>query len=147
MNTDQKSREMQKTRSRTPRHRGYLSCFLSVFICVHLWPLSSSAGADDTAALARKAQDIFKTNCYRCNGQDGTVEGGLNYVLDFKTLVARKKVIPGDAGKSRLFKRLTSDDNPMPPEEEKVRPSKDDVAAIKQWIEAGAPDVQTAPRR
>ena len=39
------------------------------------------------AALAKKAHDILKANCYRCHGQDGAVEGGFNYVLDFKTLV------------------------------------------------------------
>jgi len=32
----------------------------------------------------------------------------------------------------------------MPPEEEKVRPSQDEVALLRQWIEAGAPDFQPA---
>jgi tetratricopeptide (TPR) repeat protein len=107
--------------------------------------LSAALAAEpDRAALARQAHDILKAHCYRCHGQDGAVEGGMNYVLDFKTLVARKKVIPGDAAKSKLYKRLTSDDDPMPPSEEKPRPTKDDIALIREWIDAGAPDLPAA---
>jgi tetratricopeptide (TPR) repeat protein len=101
--------------------------------------------ADNEPILAQKAHDILKANCYRCHGQDGAIEGGLNYILDFKTLVARKKVIPGDPAKSRLMKRLRSEDNPMPPAEEKVRPSKDEIATLERWIKAGAPELAAAP--
>jgi tetratricopeptide (TPR) repeat protein len=106
--------------------------------------LAVPAAEPDRADLARKAHAVFKAHCYRCHGQDGAVEGGLNYVLDFKTLRARKKVVPGSPVKSKLYRRLTSADNPMPPEEEKIRPSKDDVALVKAWIEAGAPDLPQA---
>jgi tetratricopeptide (TPR) repeat protein/mono/diheme cytochrome c family protein len=110
--------------------------------------LAAPAAEPDRAALARQAHEILKTNCYRCHGQDGAVEGGLNYVLDFKTLVARKKVVPGDAAKSKLYKRLTSDDYPMPPPDEKVRPTRDEIALIKAWIDASAPDLPAAaPKR
>ena len=62
-----------------------------------------------------RAQAILRKACHRCHGEDGSVEGGMNYVLDFKTLVVRKKIVPGDAATSKLYKRLTSADNPMPP--------------------------------
>src|SRR5579872_984207 len=78
----------------------------------------------DRQDLASKALEVLKTNCYRCHGQDGANEGGLNYILDQQKLIYRKKVIPGDPGKSRLLKRLTSEDDPMPPAGEKIRPSK-----------------------
>src|SRR5207302_396377 len=77
---------------------------------------------------------------YRCHGQNGRNEGGFNYVLDRQQLVSRKKIVPGQPAKSKLYRRLASEDNPMPPEEEKPRPSKDDIAIVKQWIEMGAPD-------
>jgi tetratricopeptide (TPR) repeat protein/mono/diheme cytochrome c family protein len=104
--------------------------------------IASAAAADepDRVALARQALDVLKANCHRCHGQDGANEGGFNYVLDAAKLVARKKVVPGDAAKSKLYRRLVSADDPMPPEDEKVRPGKDDVALIKRWIDAGAPD-------
>jgi formylglycine-generating enzyme required for sulfatase activity len=126
-----------------------ISRALIAAVCLSsLLPANRAAAQGDKAALARKAQAIFKANCYKCHGQDGTVEGGLNYMLDLKALVSRKKVIPGEAAKSKLYKRITSDDNPMPPDDEKVRPSKEDIAVLKQWIEAGAPDAETAaPQR
>jgi tetratricopeptide (TPR) repeat protein len=106
-----------------------------------LLPLVATAEPDPTA-LAAKAQDLLKTHCYRCHGQDGANEGGFNYILDLAKLKARKKVVPGEPDKSKLYRRLTSGSDPMPPEEEKVRPSKDDIALLKRWIEAGASEVQ-----
>jgi len=96
---------------------------------------SRLTAADDD--LARKARRVLEANCHRCHGQNGAVEGGLNYVTDLGKLVARKKVVPGDPDGSRLFRRL--DDDSMPPEGESPRPSADDVAILKKWIAAGAP--------
>jgi tetratricopeptide (TPR) repeat protein len=110
--------------------------------------LAAPAAEPDGAALARKAHDVFRTYCHRCHGRDGAVEGGMNYILDFKTLVARKKVVSGNAARSKLYRRLTSADSPMPPSEEKTRPTKDEIAVVKDWIDAGAPDVAAAaPKR
>src|SRR5437899_4935 len=85
----------------------YVHCIILRYPLVGVWTLGLccvlQAAEPDRQALGQKAHDILKANCYRCHGQEGTVEGGLNYVLDFKTLVTRKKVVPGDAGKSRLF--------------------------------------------
>ena len=77
--------------------------------------LPTARAADDPKELAAKAQAVFKTHCYRCHGQDGAIEGGLNYVADLGKLVARKKVVPGNPAASRLFKRI--DDGTMPPPE------------------------------
>ena len=65
---------------------------------------SRLSAADDD--LARKARRVLDANCHRCHGQDGAVEGGLNYVPDLGKLVARKKVVPGDPDGSRLFRRV-----------------------------------------
>jgi tetratricopeptide (TPR) repeat protein/mono/diheme cytochrome c family protein len=94
--------------------------------------------------LARRAQAVLKTYCHRCHGQDGANEGGLNYVLDRRQLLNRKKVVPGDPAKSKLLRRMRDPDNPMPPEDEKTRPSKDEIDLVERWIAAGAPDVQAA---
>jgi tetratricopeptide (TPR) repeat protein/mono/diheme cytochrome c family protein len=93
----------------------------------------------DRQALAARAAQVLKAHCYRCHGQDGANEGGFNFTLDAQQLVQRRKVIAGEPGRSRLYKRLTSDDSAMPPDDEKVRPSKDEIASVRQWIEAGAP--------
>ena len=81
--------------------------------------LSANGAEPENAELAPQAAGVLKTHCYRCHGQDGTNEGGFNFVLDRRQLVNRGKVIPGDPAKSKLFKRLASEDDPMPPEEEK----------------------------
>lgn len=53
-----------------------------------------------------------------------------------------KVVIPGQPDKSTLYKNLNlplADEDHMPPEE-KPQPTKAEIAAIKWWIEKGAPE-------
>src|SRR5262249_23247376 len=105
----------------------------------------ATAADADKQVLAAKAQAVLKTHCYRCHGQDGSVEGAMNYVADLAKLVARKKVVPGAPDGSRLFRRV--DDGTMPPPDEKPRPSADEVVVLRKWIEAGAPGAEAvAPR-
>src|SRR5581483_11919248 len=87
-------------------------------------PLASAD--DDPKQLAAQAQAVLKTHCYRCHGQDGAIEGGMNYVTDLAKLVARRKIVPGDPAASRLFKRM--DDDSMPPSGEKPRPTAEELA-------------------
>ena len=89
--------------------------------------------------LPARAQAVFKTNCYRCHGQDGTAKGGFGYVLDRDQLVARGKVVPGKADESELFLRVRKGE--MPPAGQKPRPGAADLALLRRWIDAGAPAV------
>jgi WD40 repeat protein/mono/diheme cytochrome c family protein len=123
----------------------------ALYRCSLLTPLlltamaaSASAGPEQTE-LARKAQAILKANCHRCHGQDGAVEGGMNYILDRDKLIARKKVVSGKAEQSPLFKRIAA--GKMPPAGEKPRPTPADLAIIKQWIDSGAPSAQPVVAR
>ena len=100
---------------------------------------------EDAKQLASQAQTILKTHCYRCHGQDGAIEGGMNYGTDLAKLVARKKVVPGDPANSRLFKRI--EDGTMPPPGEKSRPSEAEIESLKKWIAAGAPGGEVLPTR
>ena len=95
---------------------------------------------DPTAA---KAAAILKSHCYRCHGENGSVEGGINFMLDRSRLVARKLVLPGMAQKSKLFRRVILGE--MPPEGEHPRPSDAETQTLKQWIDAGALDWSTGP--
>jgi len=110
--------------------------FLPFVVVLLLSTATTSYCADDPKLLASRVQATLKTHCYRCHGQDGSVEGGMNYGTDLAKLVARKKVIPGDPAGSRLFKRI--DEGTMPPPGEKSRPSSEEIAVMKQWISAGA---------
>ncbi len=103
------------------------------------------ASGPEGPTLAQKAQAVLKANCHRCHGQDGSVEGGMNYVLDLPRLVDRKKVLPGHADTSPLFRRVAA--GKMPPPGEGPRPGAADVAVLRQWIDAGAPSPSTAAAR
>src|SRR6478736_6676170 len=101
-------------------------------------PAFSTAQAVDIASAAKNA---LEKNCARCHA-NGQSEGGFGFALDAKELIARKKIVPGDAGKSLLFKKVQSGE--MPPEDEKPRPTAEEIAALKAWIDAGAPAVVQA---
>jgi tetratricopeptide (TPR) repeat protein len=113
-------------------------------------PTAVTAQVEDSASLAKRAQDVFQTFCYRCHGQNGSNEGGINFIIDLRRLAERKKVVvPGNPDKSKLYERITSADEPMPPKldegdakrEPLPRPSREDIAAVEQWIKAGAPNL------
>jgi hypothetical protein len=94
--------------------------------------------------LAAQARAVLKTHCYRCHGRDGTSEGGISNILDRDRLIASRRLVPGNPAASRLYRRIAKGE--MPPEDESPRPSPEDIAAIKAWIEAGAPaGASTAP--
>lgn len=115
----------------------FFACWL-VMATLAVTPKWANAAENDE--LAKKAQAILKANCHRCHGQDGSVEGGLNYVLDRDKLLARKKIVPGRAEQSPLFLRVAS--GKMPPPDEQPRPSDAEVQILKQWIDS-APRAQS----
>ena len=117
----------------------------SLAIATLLVAAAPSFAADDAKELAAKAHAVLKAHCYRCHGQDGAIEGGMNYIADLGKLVARKKVVPGEPSVSRLFKRI--DDGTMPPVGEKPRPSDAEIAIVKKWIAEGAPVGATVETR
>ena len=98
-----------------------------------LFTLSATAArADDPDPTARAALDVLKKYCHRCHGQDGSNEGQMNFILDPKALVEHKLIVPGDAAKSKLYKKAAEGE--MPPEGETPRPGADELAKIKEWI-------------
>jgi hypothetical protein len=97
---------------------------------------SACCFAGDTD-VAGRAESVLRNHCHRCHGQDGSSKGGFGYVLDRDRLVARGKVVPGKPDESEVYLRVLHGE--MPPKGEKARPAADDVAALRRWIEAGAP--------
>jgi WD40 repeat protein/mono/diheme cytochrome c family protein len=110
-----------------------------------LLPAAARADKEDPAALARKARAVLEANCHRCHGKDGAVEGGFNYVVDLDRLLVRHKVVAGNPDQSPLFRRVAA--GKMPPPGEGPRPSADDIAVLRRWIEAGAPPLVAAAKR
>lgn len=86
---------------------------------------------------AAEAKAVLKEACYRCHGENGTIEGGFSFVLDRAQLVARKLVVPGASAKSKLIRRIQN--NEMPPEGETPL-TKEQTETLTNWIDIGAPD-------
>jgi WD40 repeat protein/mono/diheme cytochrome c family protein len=122
------------------RERGSPGGTMWATLTLFLLPLPALA-ADP---LYADAQRILNTHCHRCHGQDGSVEGGFNYVLDFAKLSARKKVIPGNAAGSPIVRRISN--GSMPPAGETPRVSDADLDTLKRWIDAGAQTDDTPVR-
>jgi serine/threonine-protein kinase len=108
----------------------------NLFLTAALLAAGTARAGQEPTRLAADARAVLQKTCARCHA-GGQAEGGFGFVLDARQLVGRKKVIAGDAAKSRLFKKVQSGE--MPPEDEKPRPTPDEIAALKAWIDAGAP--------
>jgi len=97
------------------------------------------------AGTAGEARAILKNACYRCHGEDGTVEGGFSYVLDRGQLVARKQIVPGAAAQSKLIRRIRSGE--MPPEGESPQLTKEQIDLLARWVDGGAKDFNAPKAR
>ncbi len=99
----------------------------------------------DKVALAEQAERILRTACHRCHGEDGTSEGGFNFVTNLQKL-ASTLAKPG--GRSQLIERITAqEDSVMPPAGEEPRLSSADIGVLQAWIAAGSPNKPSSPNR
>lgn len=122
------------------RLNGWLASLVASIMISWIAPCKAAeppGGGTEQQRLAAQVQAILKTHCYRCHGQDGVVEGGVNYIIDLGKLVARKKVIAGKPEESRLWRRM--EEGTMPPPDEQPRPSAEELATVRRWITLGAP--------
>jgi|GEM_PF-439148 len=99
-------------------------------------PVAPPVPAPAAPDVRSQALAVLKAHCYRCHGENGSIEGGLNFVLDPKRLIARRKLVPGKSLESLVFKRISG--GTMPPKEEAKRPTADEIAVLKRWIDGGA---------
>jgi len=113
---------------------------LAVALCLSL--LASAASAGETAKsvdFARDVQPLFAKHCYSCHGPEKQ-RGG--YRLDKKSFALKageeKPIVPGKSAESSMISRVLSNDpdEVMPSKGERL--SKEEVALLKAWIDAGA---------
>lgn len=98
------------------------------------------ANTESAQAQVASIQQILKDACYRCHGENGTNEGGMNYIVNLSK-VRESLIRPGDSGNSSLIKRIASTDpeNVMPPTGETPALTPEQIAAVRKWIDDGAP--------
>ena len=95
------------------------------------------AGDDDQAKLEEQVKGIFKNSCYGCHGAEKQ-ESELNLSTAAGIVEGSESgpvLVPGEPEESLLFELVR--EGLMPPDE-KQRLPKDEVEAIRKWIEAGA---------
>ena len=99
-----------------------------------------SPGTPSSATqLAQQTESILRQACYRCHGEDGTSEGGFNFVANLEKL-SKTFAKPGED--SLLLERIMADeDSVMPPVGEEPRLTDSEIGTIKAWVEAGSPTV------
>lgn len=97
---------------------------------------STATAVAAEAELPQQAQAILKKCCERCHGVGSTNEGGINFILDVPTLLAKKVIVAREPGQSMLLKKIVRGE--MPPEGEEPRVTKVEVAILERWIAEGA---------
>jgi hypothetical protein len=98
-------------------------------LCAVLW----GQGAPD---FQRDVRPILNKKCLACHGPD---EHGRQAGLRLDTFAgatARGAIVPGDAAKSRVMARVTSEKMPMPPSGPRLTTGEVDV--LRRWIAGGA---------
>ncbi|MSR53568.1 MAG: hypothetical protein EXS09_09815 [Gemmataceae bacterium] len=95
-----------------------------------------------SSRLTRPGQGRFRKTLQACHGK-GANEGGMNHFFNVHKLLAGKQIVFGDGKGSKIYVRMTKENNPMPPDEDsngKVNTVLTDDRYHQARIDAGAPD-------
>ena len=105
---------------------------------------SSAVPAQDQAPPAldfdRTVLPILSNHCFACHGPDGQKRKG-DLRLDDEKEAKKSAIVPGKSAESEVYKRLitTDTDDLMPPPKANKKLSREQIAVLKKWIDAGAP--------
>ena len=100
-------------------------------------PVANAAESDD---LARAAWAVLEKHCTPCHAEGkGKYRAAPIDKNSYQKLIDTKKLVPGKPDESPIYTTMADADEPMPPKRVQVRPTADDIKAIKTWIEKGAP--------
>src|SRR5689334_15878768 len=89
----------------------------------------AQANADQPAGGAA----VLQKYCGKCHGA-AKAEGDFGFVADTQRMIAAGLIVPGDAAKSPVVRRVV--DGEMPPEGVKTRPSAAEIQALRVWVDA-----------
>jgi mono/diheme cytochrome c family protein len=105
----------------------------------------SPAAAEQPIDFNRDIRPILSNKCYACHGpDDGKREAGLRFddvkIATSKLESGAVAIVPHKPEASELIRRVTSsdEDERMPPAKFGKPLSKDEIAALRKWIEQGA---------
>jgi len=103
---------------------------------------ASRGGANDPRAYAARIAPLFERSCVPCH-RPGKRKGGLRLDTYAQLLAGGEDgpvIVPGDPRGSELMRRITlpADDDDYMPSDGRKPFSAQEVAAVEQWIAAGA---------
>ena len=98
--------------------------------------------ADAQQNLAQQAYAIFEQSCLNCHGEHGAFTEEI--IIEHTALIKTGAVVPGQPIASELYKRLLTEDEAkrMPLGQPRLPAAA--ILTIGNWIQAGAPDWETA---
>ena len=122
---------------------------LSLVLCLPLTALAVEPSPGAPAFFEKQIRPLLAKHCTECHGEKKQ-KAELRLDLRAPALKGGENgavILPGDGGKSPLLQRVLSTDKEeqMPPKGERL--DKEEVAALKAWIEAGAPWPESAADR
>src|SRR5436190_17815778 len=94
------------------------------------------AGEPEAIGFNKSIRPILAEHCFKCHGADEKARKG-KLRLDVRDeALAKKAIVPGDAGHSTMIERIftTDADDLMPPPDAHLDLSDADKASLKAWI-------------
>ena len=113
------------------------SCAVLLLLCATSSAEAVGPGIPD---YNRDVVPILRTYCVGCHNADEK-EGELNLATFSELMKGGEEgavVVASKSGKSRLVLMLEGKVEPLMPPEDEEAPSKDEIALLKRWIDAGA---------
>ena len=105
-------------------------------------PAEGEKKAEPTPAeLSDGAYKVLEKHCETCHGAGKRLNkvAAIDRASYDKLVNKQKKVVPGKPDESELYLLMIDHDNPMPPKKIELRPSAEEIEAVRLWIEKGAP--------
>ena len=122
---------------------GNLKIF-GIVICLLIF-ISAYHIADAQQPLAQQAFTVFEEHCLDCHGEFGSYTDAL--LIKRANLIVDRAVVRKQPDASELYLRLLGDTDTgpqMPLEQDPL--DAEEIATIRRWIEAGAPDWEAIPK-
>ena len=120
-----------------------LKAFCTIICLLTLFSIHRIAHAQQP--ISQQAFAIFEQHCLDCHGEFGSYSDVLT--IKHKDLIEDRSVIPGQPDASELYLRLLGDTDTgsqMPLGQEPL--DSEEIATIRRWIAAGAPDWEAIPK-
>lgn len=101
------------------KYLGVITCMLLFLItgtsCKHEIPIVPGGTGNTSVCFSQDVLPVFQSNCSRSGCHNATTAAD-GYVLDSYANIIRRGIVPGDAGRSKIYEAIT-DNGPdrMPP--------------------------------